>query len=307
MGETERNSVLVTGAQGFLGRAVTRLLARSDLQVIALDSTPPASSSDASTAIPVVSDITNRQELERIFRQNRIDGVVHLAAILPTAAQRDPARATQVNVDGSLNLVELARQSGVRRFVFGSSLSIYGTCSPDHVVSEADRAAPEDVYGAAKLYVEQLGSAFAESRSLEFVSLRIGRVVGPGARSTTSPWRSEIFELLQTDRAGEIVIPYIGSDRVLLVHVEDAARALVTLLQGSRPAHAIYNAPCESWVVNDLKQKVESLSRNVHVTLGDEYAKGNPRLLDFSRFRDEYRFETVPIAERLRWAREQNS
>lgn len=295
--------MLVTGAQGFLGRAVTRLLARSGMQVIALDSRS-ASSCNASTVISVISDITNRQELEQIFRQNRIDAIVHLAAILPTAAQQDPAHATQVNVDGSLNLLELSRQSGVRRFVFGSSLSIYGTCSPERVVSEADRAAPEDVYGAAKLYVEQLGSAYAESCSLEFVSLRIGRVVGPGARSTASAWRSQIFELLQTNRAAEIVIPYVGSERVLLVHVEDAARALVSLLQCLRPAHAIYNAPCESWVVNDVKQKVESLNPKIRVTLGHEYAKGNPRLLDFSRFRDEYSFETVPIAERLLLARE---
>ena len=54
-------------------------------------------------------------------------------------------------------MLEMARQFGVGRFVFGSSLSVYGTCSPDHAVSETDRAAPEDVYGAAKLYVEQLG------------------------------------------------------------------------------------------------------------------------------------------------------
>jgi UDP-glucose 4-epimerase len=302
MAGTERNSVLVTGAQGFLGRAVTRLLARSEVEVIALDLTTRESSSNASTAIHVVSDITDRQELARIFRQNSIDRIVHLAAILPTAAQRDPARATQVNVDGSLNLLELAAQSGVRRVVFGSSLSIYGSRSPDHVVSEADRAAPEDVYGAAKLYVEQLGSAYAETCSLEFVSLRIGRVVGPGARSTTSAWRSEMFELLSANRAGEVRIPYVGSERVLLVHVEDAARALITLLQGPRPAHAIYNAPCESWVVNDLRQEIESLHPNVGVELGDEYAKGNPRLLDFSRFRDEFRFEIVPIVQRLRLA-----
>ena len=65
---------------------------------------------------------------------------------------------------------------------------------------KADRAAPEDLYGAAKLYVEQLGKALADSGVLQFVSLRIGRIVGPGARSATSAWRSAIFELLQTRR-----------------------------------------------------------------------------------------------------------
>ncbi len=238
---------------------------------------------------------------KRFSTTRAFGGIVHLAAILPTAAQRDPIRAMHVNIVGSMNLLELARRFRVPRFVFGSSLSIYGSCPADRVVSEADRAAPEDVYGAAKLCVEQVGSALATSSGLEFVSLRIGRVVGPGARSATSAWRSEIFELLSAE-SGNIALPYTSSERVLLVHVEDAARALVTLLDASSPRHAIYNAPCESWVVQDLKNELESLNPKLRVTLGDAYAKGNPRLLDASRFQNEFSFATRSIAERLRAA-----
>jgi UDP-glucose 4-epimerase len=297
-----RNSVLVTGAEGFLGRALVRLLERSDQRVIAMDLVEPEPSPTRPHITKIRCDISDRLELERVFCEHGIGKVVHLAAILPTAAQRDPVRATQVNVDGSLNLIELARQFGVTRFVFGSSLSIYGSCAPDHVVSEDHRAAPEDVYGAAKLYVEQLGNAFADSHGLEFASLRIGRVVGAGARSKTSAWRSEIFDLLRTDRPANIALPYVGPERVLLLHVEDAAGALITLLQAPRPVHRIYNAPCESWVVNDLKLQLESLNPNLQVTLGHAYATGNPRLLDFSRFQNEFGFTKVLLAERLRKA-----
>ncbi len=300
MQHSERRSVLVTGARGFVGRAVTHLLEASGHRVIALDSIVQDPSSDGSSTTKVVCDITNRKDLERFFAQNKIDGIVHLAAILPTAAQRAPEHATQVNVVGSLNLLELARRFAVQRFLFGSSLSIYGTCASDQIVSEENRAAPEDLYGAAKLYVEQLGRAYAASCGLEFVSLRIGRVVGPGARSTTSAWRSEIFELLRTSTAQTISIPYVASERVLLVHVEDAAQALLTLLQAGRHAHATYNAPCESWVVSDLKRQVESFNPNIRLTLGDAHAAGNPRQLDCSRFQKEFGFESVPIAERLR-------
>jgi nucleoside-diphosphate-sugar epimerase len=222
-----------------------------------------------------------------------------LAAVLPTAAQRDPVRATQVNIVGSLNVLELARRFRIRRFVFGSSLSIYGTCARDHVVSEADRAAPEDLYGAAKLYVEQMGTAEAASSDMEFVSLRIGRVVGPGAHSTTSAWRSQIFELLQANGAANLALPYVESERVLLVYVDDVARALVALLESQRLAPTIYNAPCESWAVRDLKTHLQLLNPNLQISMGDTFAKGNPRLLDWSRFRREFNFATVPIAERL--------
>ena len=247
-------------------------------------------------------DITDREQLRSLFHARPIAAIVHLAAILPTMAQREPARATQVNVGGSLNLLEMARQFGARRFIFGSSLSVYGTRPAEQVVTEMDRAAPEDLYGAAKLYVEQLGETYRQAHGLEFVSLRIGRVVGPGARSATSAWRSEIFEHLGTATPAEIEIPYAEAERILLIHVEDAVGALMTLLQTPRPAHCIYNAPCESWAVNDLKLQLESLNPKIRVALGDGYAKGNPRLLDWSRFKNEFAFSTTSIAERLRTA-----
>jgi len=84
--------------------------------------------------------------------------------------------------------------------------------------------------------------------------------------------------------------------------VQDAAGALMTLLLAPRPAHSIYNAPCESWLVNDLKLQLESLNPSIRVALGDAYAKGNPRLLDWSRFKNEFAFSTTPIADRLQKA-----
>jgi nucleoside-diphosphate-sugar epimerase len=169
-------------------------------------------------------------------------------------------------------------------------------------VSETDRAAPEDLYGTAKLYVERLGGTYRSDEVLEFVSLRIGRVVGPGARSATSAWRSQIFELLDATCPAKITLPYLGSERVLLIHVEDVAMGLLTLLRAARPAFGVYNAPCESVVVEDLKTAVEGLNSNIQVRLGDGHAAGNPQLLDASRFRREFDFRTTPIAERLRQA-----
>jgi len=299
MADPRQNFVLVTGAEGFLGRIFTALLEGSGERVIALDSLTSPSSAGASQTVRAACDIRNKAELENIFRQNCIDRIVHLAAILPTAAQKDPAGATEVNIAGSLNLLALGLRYGLRRMVFASSLSVYGTCAAGRVVSEEERAAPQDLYGAAKLYIEQQGRAFAASSKLEFLSLRIGRVVGPGARSTTSAWRSEIFELLQSEQPASVALPYMASERVLLAHVEDAARALLAVLRATRPAHTVYNAPCESWVVGDLKRKLESLNPKLRVTLGEEPVQGNPRSLDFSRFQREFAFTAMPLSERL--------
>jgi nucleoside-diphosphate-sugar epimerase len=294
-----QSAILITGARGFIGRAVAQLLEASGQRLVLLDQVTPEASSTPVASVRVACDISAEGEMRRVFAAESISRIIHLAAVLPTAARRDPGRGTQVNVLGSLNLLNMGREFGVRRFVFGSSLSIYGTCPANRVVSEADRAAPEDLYGAAKLYVEQLGSAYAD---LSFVSLRIGRVVGPGAKSMTSAWRSEIFELLHAGEPVRIQLPYLGRERVLLVHVDDIANALVSLLRATGLSHDVYNAPCESVKVEDLKHQVEALNPNITVELGETYAAGNPRWLDCNRFQGEFGFKVLPIFERLRSA-----
>jgi len=293
----QASTMLVTGARGFIGRAVVKFLQREGHGVLELD----RAESGEFVGEQIAMDITDGEQLRKLFQERAIGGIIHLAAILPTAAQRDPVPATEVNVRGSLNVLEMARQFGVRRVVFGSSLSVYGTCPADRVVSEVDRAAPEDLYGAAKVYVEQLGAAYKRF-GVEFVSLRIGRVVGPGSQSATSAWRSEIFELLSSTSASNIALPYVASERILLVHVQDVAKMLVRLLQAPELRHNIYNACCESVMVGDLKRHLEGLNPNLQVTLGEAAAVGNPRMIDCSRFSGEFDFKMASIFEQLQVA-----
>ena len=297
----KENAVVVTGGRGFIGRAVKQGLHRAGRRVLSLDRSELSANAYGETGAgeEVAIDITDAEKLRSLFESRTITGIVHLAAILPTAALRDPLRATEVNVAGSLNLLEMAKEFGIRRFVFGSSLSVYGTCPAAQVVTETDRTAPEDLYGAAKLYVEQLGDAYRLAHGLEFVSLRIGRVVGAGARSATSAWRSEIFECLGAADPGEIVIPFAVSERILLVHVEDVAKMLVSLVGAPRPSHSVFNAACESVVVGKLKGEIERLNPRVRVRLEGQAAVGNPRRVDWSRLAGKFGVEVVPILERL--------
>ena len=156
MDADSKSSVLVTGGRGFIGRAVVKLLQRENYRVISLDASAVEPGSDCESVRELECDIGNASELRRTFAMEPIGGIVHLAAILPTVAQRDPGIALRVNVEGGANVLGMASRFGVPRVVFGSSLSIYGTYAVDRVVSEIDRASPEDSYGAAKLYVELL-------------------------------------------------------------------------------------------------------------------------------------------------------
>jgi nucleoside-diphosphate-sugar epimerase len=115
----------------------------------------------------------------------------------------------------------------------------------------------------------------------------------------TSAWRSQIFELLTSRSAAEIKVPYTGAERILLVHVEDVARALVTLALARSLRHTVYNVPCESLRVEDLKRKIESLNSNVIVGVGEGGAVGNPRRIDSSRFGGEFGFQIASMFEQM--------
>jgi UDP-glucose 4-epimerase len=296
-----KKSVLVTGGRGFIGRAVVKLLRRKGYPVISLDRSP-APADEFSGWLEVEGDVTEGHQFRSVVKTHCIHSIIHLAAILPTAARQNPLTAFEVNFKGSRDIVGEARSVGVHRLVFGSSLSVYGTYPKDKVVFESDRVLPEDSYGAAKNFVEQFGKTSRERDGVDFVSLRIGRVLGAGSNSVTSAWRSEIFELLKSEHPAEIFIPYGPSERILVVHVDDVAEMLLALLSASHTEHAIYNAPCESIVVDDLKRFVESLNPNLTVRLGDGRPTGNPQMLDFSRFQKEFSVETIPIFDRLRKA-----
>ena len=169
------HSVLITGGAGFIGRHAHAALERQGWSVISIDS-------QASRLAPncLRCDITDAGQLEPIFRAHRFERIIHAASILPTAAKLDPHKATEVNIGGSLNILEMAARFHVQRVIYASSGSVYGTQSASNFVSEDQPAAPEDVYGAAKRYVEILGEAYERKFGVEFVALRMVMVVGAG-------------------------------------------------------------------------------------------------------------------------------
>jgi nucleoside-diphosphate-sugar epimerase len=123
-----------------------------------------------------------------------IRAVIHLAGILPTAFQADPLAGADVNLSGCFELMRQAVSSNIKRFVFASSMSVYGSLSTRCPLNENDPAVPDDAYGASKRTVELIEETFAKKAVIEFVSLRIARVIGLGIKRTASPWRSQIFE-----------------------------------------------------------------------------------------------------------------
>jgi len=252
----------------------------------------------------VECDIRDKDQVEQIFQEYSLTTVVHLAAILNTASRKNPSEASQVNIVGSLNILEAARKFCVPRILYGSSISVYGT-KPGmnrEGVSEIEPAAPEDVYGAAKRYIEIVGETFHQQFGMQFIALRIASVVGPGAVNTSSPWRSEVFGKLRVSNNAEIALPYRNDKALPLVYVEDVATMFESLIDTEQPALTVYNTPSETWTLQELATYIQSLNKNMKITFGQLQVQGIPKVINGQQFVTEFGYPSLSIRERLRRA-----
>src|SRR5437667_4477498 len=204
-------NILVTGGAGFIGsHLVDRLLAEGGWHVTVLDdfndfydpsikrenirahlSNPKFKLSEA--------DIRDRDALEKAFTETEFDCIVHLAAragVRPSL--KDPRLYVETNINGTLNLLDLARAHGVKQFIFGSSSSVYGA-NQKIPFSETDPIFnPISPYAATKAAGELLCHAYAHLYDLRIVCLRFFTVYG--ARQRPDLAIHKFAQLISTDR-----------------------------------------------------------------------------------------------------------
>ena len=158
------------------------------------------------------------------------DYVFHLAALWLHECVHEPRKALDVNVGGTYNVVEAARDSGVQKVVFSSSASVYG----DAVAIPMTEEHPfnnRTMYGGTKIAGEQFFRAFHEKDGLDWVGLRYMNVYGP-RMDYLGTYVSVIMKVLDRIDAGERPVIFgDGSQTYDFVHVDDVARANVLALE----------------------------------------------------------------------------
>ena len=174
---------LVTGGAGFIGSHLVDLLQTDGWSVRVLDdlSTGNRANIDSGAVDLVVGDVRDYDTCESACRG--ANAVFHLAAIASVQASIDePRRCHDVNVTGTLNMLDAARKQGVRRFVFSSSAAVYGNA--DTVPTSEDQPLdPQSPYAAGKLCGEVYCETYARLYGIETVSLRYFNVFGPRQRA----------------------------------------------------------------------------------------------------------------------------
>jgi UDP-glucose 4-epimerase len=224
---SERNAILVTGGAGFIGANLVRLFVEHSVQATVLDNLS-AGGSDLLRGLPITlveGDIRDRSLVNDLVSEH--SAIVHLAGQTGVSCSiAAPERDCQVNVLGTVNLLEAARRSGVKRFVFASSNAVLGRQTPP--ATEEKAPLPISPYGASKLAAEGYCLAYHGSFGVGTVVLRFANVYGPYSRSKESVV-AKFFKDVLNGQA--LTVDGDGQQTRDFIYVSDLCRAVVSALE----------------------------------------------------------------------------
>ncbi|MEA2021219.1 MAG: NAD-dependent epimerase/dehydratase family protein [Candidatus Caldatribacteriota bacterium] len=221
-----KEKALVTGGAGFIGSHIVDFLIENNYDVVVIDDLSTGRKENLHRNAKFYHlNITNIRELEKVFKQEKPDYVIHEAAqISVSLSVREPLLDARTNIFGSLNLLQCCVKCGVKGVVFASSGgTVYGepTRFP---VNENHPLLPLSPYGISKVTVEHYLNFYQKNYNLDYIALRYGNVYGP--RQDPYGEAGVIAIFIQKMLKGER--PTINGDGDYIrdyVYVKDVARA----------------------------------------------------------------------------------
>jgi len=246
--------IFITGAGGEIGHGLINTLASTGRPIVTLDLAPLDASLARLVQREFLGSILDAGLLERILAEFEVDLVFHLAALLSTRSEFTPMRAHEVNVEGTLTLLEFAQKEAEShgrpvKFLYPSSIAAYGlpdlaTKQSAGKVREDDFNHPTTMYGANKLYCEMLGRYYArhykqlaaenlsgkvDFRSVRFPGLISALTVPSGGTSDYAP------EMIHAAARGEPYACFVRPDtQIPFMAMPDGVEALIRLAEAPR-------------------------------------------------------------------------
>ena len=276
--------VLVTGGAGYIGSVLVDRLISEGHQVNVIDDLSNGFAENIhKDAVFIEGSILDNNVLSKAL--NGVEAVLHLAAkIRVEEGESKPDLYKSVNVDGTLDLLKLCKEKGVKKFVFASTAAVYGN-PEDFPVTEKSTEAPVNVYGKTKLEVDRFLTQKAAEFGISSISFRFFNA-GGGYKNSAGKWlrikhagaTHLIPSILHSSDVKPLAIygkdwpTHDGTPVRDFIHVSDLANALVKSLNFlDKPGNTIINlgTATGSTVLEVIQAAESSLNRKIHFKFTD--------------------------------------
>tara|TARA_B110000116_G_scaffold268464_1_gene282575 strand:- start:3275 stop:4294 length:1020 start_codon:yes stop_codon:yes gene_type:complete len=272
-------AILITGANGEMGHGlITALHKKNNVNIVALDLNPLDVSISMYANEELIGNILDQGLIEQLNGEYEFDTIYHLAALLSTRAEFSPRAAHDVNVGGTLNLLNLAIEQGrsqgnAVKFFFPSSIAIYGLANLETknnagAIKEDSYQNPTTMYGCNKLYCEHLGNYYTNNyqrlgaeKQKSFIDFRSIRFPGIISSKTipTAGTSDYIPEMLHAAAKGNSYNCFVREDtQIPFMTMPDAIQAITQLMSAPKEniSRTVYNIRSFAPTAEKFRQKV---------------------------------------------------
>lgn len=287
--------ILITGANGQLGSELSLALQAKYGAENIVDSDITIKDSPESKAKFVALNVMDSAAIKEVIKENKIDEIYHLAAVLSANAEKSPLNSWDLNMKGLLNILELGKEKLVNKIFWPSSIAVFGPSTPKNPTLQDTIMNPNTVYGISKLAGERWCDYYFQKYGVDVRSIRYPGIISyktkPGGGTTD--YAVDIFHHASR---GDKFLCFLKEDTLLpMIYIEDAVRGTVELMAADSKnikTRSSYNMGAVSFTPKEIFDQIKSQVSDFEIEYRPDFrqniADSWPNIIDDNVARNEW-------------------